>query len=337
MKIPDYNPPNEVQKICGLERMGLDDVFKIIFNMPVGEEEAFQIVEALADTDTAIDFFCKDEARAQNARRKIFRRIDRTILKRGNNPPMHDSFVVLRELYRMEEAGVPVCANELYLASKEYAEIAEESVQCLKDKAAELELSVTDKDIRGKTYVFPEEFLELNTMLEVVRKDIKHANMLKPEKLKMHIRKNSDGGERLVTHWDIFGAASGRIQSSDYNSQGLPKEIRKRCIVPPKGYCLVCADYVSEELVLVAVLTGDQKLLNDVLDGFDLHKAIASKLFSKDMDEVTAEERKLAKSVDFPYLYGAGDCTLTTIIEESDFDITVTEVKQAINAIFTQS
>ena len=76
MKIPFYNPPNEVQKICGLEHIGVDDVFKIIFDMPVGEEEAFQIVETLTDTDTAVDFFSKNEVKASNAREKIFRRVD---------------------------------------------------------------------------------------------------------------------------------------------------------------------------------------------------------------------------------------------------------------------
>ena len=333
MKIPFYNPPNEVQKICGLEHIGVDDVFKIIFDMPVGEEEAFQIVETLTDTDTAVDFFSKNEVKASNAREKIFRRVDRTFIKRGNDPPLQMSFSVLRELYRMNNAGVPVHAGELYKASYEFSEKAKESLQNLMTKAAELGISVTEKEIRGRTYSFPDEYPDLDTMLEEVRKDIKHANMLNTKKLQKYIFKDSNGWDRLITHWDIYGAASGRIQSSDYNSQGLPKEVRKCCIVPQKGYSHVCADYVSEELVLIAVLTGDQRLLDDVLDGFDLHKAIAGELFSKDIDAVTAEERKLVKSVDFPYLYGAGDCTLTTIIEEFGFDITVSQVKQAINAI----
>lgn len=333
-----YPLSSEMKSFCSIDAVKVSDIFKICSGSPVSQEEEFQVVEAISDTDTALAFYSSDVISAQAAKEVVFRKIGKLIKKHMADEDFITSFQVLCELYRMEAEGVPVNVTLLMEAADFYVEESQQSMHSLLQAAEEVGLQVSETEVRGRSFSFPPEFTELNTELAKVRKDIKHASMLKPEKLRKYLVEDSEGNTRLMTHWNIFGALSGRIQSSDFNVQGLPKKVREDCIVPKAGYSLIFSDYSSEELVLIAILTEDMSLLQEIVEGVDLHKKVAAEIFSKDVADVTKAERSLAKAVVFAYLYGAGDTTLKNIIAENWLDETVTVkvVKDAIHLTFAK-
>ncbi len=338
MREVSYPLAPEMQSFCGLDAVKVSDIFKICLDSPVSKEEEFQLVEAISDTDTAVAFYSSDAISAQAAKEYVFRKIGKLLKKHVADDGFKTSFLVLCELYRMEAEGVPVNVTLLMEASEFYIKESQRSMLCLLQAAEEVGLQVSEAEIRGKSFSFPAEFTELNTELAKVRKDIRHAGILKPEKLRKYLVIDSEGNSRLLARWNIYGALSGRIQSSDYNVQGLPKKVREDCIVPKTGYSIIFSDYVSEELVLIAILTSDMELLRKIVEGVDLHKKVAAAIFSKDIADVTKAERSLAKAVVFAFLYGAGDTTLKNIIAEcwQDGSVTVKAVKKAIHKTFAK-
>jgi DNA polymerase I-like protein with 3'-5' exonuclease and polymerase domains len=113
-----------------------------------------------------------------------------------------------------------------------------------------------------------------------------------------------DGG-RLYAGWRQLGCATGRMASASPNLQNLPGDIRyRRCFAAPPGRVLVKADYSQIELRIAAKVTGDAALLDAYARGDDLHKLTARRMTGK--AEVTKEERRLAKPVNFGLIYGLG-------------------------------
>ena len=337
MRTVIYKVPEDISAEI-IPEIKLSDLFKIMFDSPISDEEMFQVVEQIADMDIAVDFFSSNQKKYVLAEEVVFPKLSRMLNKRIKEPSAIVSLNVLKELYHMEDIGVPINAETLRYEANQVSKVCTESIIDLIAKAEKNQLTVTETDIRGSTFLFPAEFIELNTYLQVVRKNIKHANMLNLEKLSKYIFQDNCGKSRLRAQWDIFGALSGRIQSYNFNVQGLPKTIRQSCIQPSEGYSLICADYVSEELLLMAVLSSDEDMIDLVMKQEDLHKMIASYIFEKEVDQVTKEERSLAKKVDFPYLYGAGDTALKKIIMEnwSGVELSVTKVKSSIKKVFSK-
>ena len=337
MKTIYFEIPKDKQKDLQLKKAKIDDVLKICFNSPISEIKLFQMIKSISDLDTAIAFFSSNTNLRLLAEKIVFSKLVALVEEHRQDIGFTISFKVLRELYRMEQEGIPINKERLLQASDTYLKQSKHSVQELIKKADAVGITLSERDIRGRVFSFPAEYTELNVQLAKVRKDIRHADMLKREKINQYIVDDIQGNVRLMTKWDLYGSSSGRIQTSSFNIQGLQKQIREECIVARSGYSLILADYISEELVLIAILTEDMELLKEIMAGVDLHKKVASIIFSKDIANITKEERSLAKAVDFAYLYGAGDATLENIISDkwSDGRISVHKVKNAINQIFT--
>ena len=103
--------------------------------------------------------------------------------------------------------------------------------------------------------------------------------------------------------------ATGRISSTDPNLQNIPirnelgQEIRK-AFVAKEGCVFLDADYSQIELRLLAHLSGDENLIESYKSDSDIHKITASKVFHVPLDEVTKEQRRNAKAVNFGIVYG---------------------------------
>mgnify|MGYP006275565521 FL=1 len=114
---------------------------------------------------------------------------------------------------------------------------------------------------------------------------------------------------RLHTNFQQTGTATGRLSSVDPNLQNIPirdeegRRIRT-AFVPRKGYRFVSADYSQIELVILAHLSGDEALSEAFRTGEDVHRATAVKLFGMDADDVTPEQRRIAKTINFGVMYG---------------------------------
>jgi DNA polymerase-1 len=113
------------------------------------------------------------------------------------------------------------------------------------------------------------------------------------------LEKVEDG--RTYASWWQIGAGTGRMACSKRNLQNLPPEARKHVRVP-EGRVLVKADYSQIELRIAAKISGDERMLVAFAEGLDIHEITARSLTG--CEEVSKEERKLAKALNFGLLYG---------------------------------
>ncbi len=115
---------------------------------------------------------------------------------------------------------------------------------------------------------------------------------------------------RVHTTFNQALTATGRLSSSNPNLQNIPirteegREIRKAFVAGEPGWSMMSADYSQIELRLMAHLCGDAHLLDAFRHGVDVHAATAAKIFRVPLDEVTADQRRIAKTANFGIMYG---------------------------------
>jgi DNA polymerase-1 len=126
------------------------------------------------------------------------------------------------------------------------------------------------------------------------------------DKLPLQINRNTG---RVHTSYQQAVAATGRLSSTDPNLQNIPirspegRRIRQAFIAKP-DYCIVAADYSQIELRIMAHLSGDTGLLAAFAEDRDIHQATAAEVIGIPLAEVTAEQRRSAKMVNFGLIYG---------------------------------
>ena len=114
---------------------------------------------------------------------------------------------------------------------------------------------------------------------------------------------------RVHTHYGQAVAVTGRLSSNDPNLQNIPihtaegRRIREAFIAPP-GHVIVSADYSQIELRIMAHLSGDEALLHAFTAGLDVHRATAAEVFGLVPDQVSSEQRRYAKVINFGLIYG---------------------------------
>jgi DNA polymerase I len=114
---------------------------------------------------------------------------------------------------------------------------------------------------------------------------------------------------RVHTNYGQATAVTGRLASNDPNLQNIPvrtaegRRIRE-AFVASGGHAIVSADYSQIELRIMAHLSGDENLLRAFAAGEDIHRATAAEVFGRPLKEVSAEERRYAKTINFGLIYG---------------------------------
>src|SRR5258707_163032 len=132
--------------------------------------------------------------------------------------------------------------------------------------------------------------------------DVDRAAEYSPEQI------NQSSG-RIHTSYHQAVAATGRLSSTDPNLQNIPirtregRRIRQAFVAPP-GHSLVAADYSQIELRIMAHLSGDASLLRAFAEDRDVHQATAAEVFSTPLGEVSADQRRSAKAINFGLMYG---------------------------------
>jgi DNA polymerase-1 len=112
---------------------------------------------------------------------------------------------------------------------------------------------------------------------------------------------------RIHASYHVARTASGRASCSAPNLQQIPRDPRFRNLfVPEAGNALIVADYSSMELRAAAYISGDAAMKRAFDEGLDLHRITAARMSGKSLEEVTAEERKGAKAVNFGAIYCIG-------------------------------
>ncbi|SHK10259.1 DNA polymerase I [Anaerobranca californiensis DSM 14826] len=117
---------------------------------------------------------------------------------------------------------------------------------------------------------------------------------------------------KLHTTFNQTITATGRLSSTEPNLQNIPirleegKKIRK-AFIAPEGYKLLSFDYSQIELRILAHMSGDSNLIEGFLKGQDVHQRTASEVFGVPLDQVTEQQRRHAKAVNFGIVYGMSD------------------------------
>jgi len=142
---------------------------------------------------------------------------------------------------------------------------------------------------------------------------------------------------RIHSSFNQALAATGRLSSNNPNLQNIPiktpegRRVREAFKPRDKDHILLAADYSQIELRLIAEISKDEAMLDAFIKGLDIHTATASKVYEVDIDKVTPEQRRNAKTVNFSITYGAGATNLS-----NQLDISRKEAQELIKAYFTQ-
>ena len=142
---------------------------------------------------------------------------------------------------------------------------------------------------------------------------------------------------RVHSNFNQARAATGRLSSESPNLQNIPikdeagREIRKAFIPRDKDHILLAADYSQIELRLIADISKDEYMLEAFNKGLDFHKATAAKVYEVPFEEVTPDQRRNAKTVNFSIIYGAGATNLSR-----QLGIKRGEAKKLIETYFAQ-
>ena len=138
----------------------------------------------------------------------------------------------------------------------------------------------------------------------------------------------------IHTSFNQTVTTTGRLSSSNPNLQNIPvrdeqgKEVRK-AFIPEVGQEFFCADYSQIELRIMAHLSGDENLIEAFNAGQDIHAATAAKIFHKNLEEVSSDERRKAKTANFGIIYGISAFGLA-----ERMDVSRTEAKELIDGYF---
>jgi DNA polymerase-1 len=141
---------------------------------------------------------------------------------------------------------------------------------------------------------------------------------------------------RVHTSFNQAVAATGRLSSSDPNLQNIPirtqmgRTIRK-AFVADEGHVLLSADYSQVELRILAHMSQDESLIETFRLGADIHRTTASKMFGIAESDLTAEQRRAAKTINFGVLYGMSAFRLS-----NELNISTGQAKEWIEAYFAR-
>jgi len=142
---------------------------------------------------------------------------------------------------------------------------------------------------------------------------------------------------RIHSSFNQARAATGRLSSENPNLQNIPirdeagREIRKAFKPRNENYLLFSADYSQVELRLIADMSNEKAMLEAFNNGLDIHKATAAKIFKIPLEEVTPDQRRQAKTINFSIIYGAGATNLSR-----QLGISRVEAKNLIESYFKE-
>ncbi|MGH1439894.1 MAG: DNA polymerase I [Cellvibrionaceae bacterium] len=174
-----------------------------------------------------------------------------------------------------------------------------------------LELPVIKKTPKGAPSTAEEVLQELALDYPLPKILIEHRGLSKlkstyTDKLPQMINPTTG---RIHTSYHQAVTATGRLSSSDPNLQNIPirnaegRRIRQ-AFIAPEGYTIVAADYSQIELRIMAHLSNDAGLMDAFNQNLDVHRATASEVFDTELDNVTDEQRRSAKAINFGLIYG---------------------------------
>lgn len=134
-----------------------------------------------------------------------------------------------------------------------------------------------------------------------------------------------DADDKLHTQFLLYGTKTSRLASRSPNLQNFPGDMKPMFIPPSKDYLCVNVDQSAAELHVMAWMSQDKKMMDIFENRRDLHRETASGVFKKKPEDITDEERKIAKRVSFGTAYGISGPGLVGILEPEGIKISATQ------------
>ena len=235
---------------------------------------------------------------------------------------------VMPVLTAMESLGTLIDSDQLYQQSQELEQRLQQVEQQAHDQAGQVfnlgspkqlaeilfekqGLPVRKKTPKGAPSTAEEVLVELAEEYDLPRLILEHRSLAKLKSTytdKLPTMVNPDTG-RVHTSYHQAVAATGRLSSSDPNLQNIPirsvegRRIRQ-AFIAPEGYSVVAADYSQIELRIMAHLSNDEGLLKAFGEGRDIHRATAAEVFGVAEVDVSDNQRRSAKAINFGLIYG---------------------------------
>jgi DNA polymerase-1 len=233
---------------------------------------------------------------------KVLSGIERTGALVDDTLLFQQSQELAERLAELETQAWELAGQQFNLASpKQLAEIL----------FTKLEIPVLKKTAKGAPSTKEEVLQELALDYPLPKVLLEHRGLAKlkstyTDKLPVMINPTT---RRIHTSYHQAGTATGRLSSSDPNLQNIPirtaegRRVRQ-AFIAPEGHRLIAADYSQIELRIMAHLSGDQNLLKAFEQGQDVHKATAAEVFGVNLAQVTTDQRRSAKAINFGLIYG---------------------------------
>ncbi len=239
-------------------------------------------------------------------------------------------------LFEMEKTGIKIDTNQIKNLSEIYHEELDNLTQKIYNIANEefninspkqLQSILFEKlniEYKGKKSTSIEVLNSVKDRHEIVPHLIRYRKVAKLISTYLDGMLNcvKDDG-KIHTTFMQRTTSTGRLSSREPNLQNLPirddegRVLRKMFLSSFDGGTIISADYNQIELRLIANFSEDETMIADYLSGKDIHTATASKIFGVEMDDVTKNMRRVAKSVNFGIIYGIGAYGLSQNINSS--------------------
>ena len=140
---------------------------------------------------------------------------------------------------------------------------------------------------------------------------------------------------RIHSNFNQIGASTGRLSSTNPNLQNIPirtelgSKVREAFVAQDPDSLILAADYSQIELRLLAIFSRDPILVKTFSEGGDIHKSTAALIYNKSVEDVTGDERRSAKTINFGIIYGMGSTKLS-----KELNISQKEAKEFISNYF---
>jgi len=292
----------------------------------VAGKGARQLTFNQIDLETAAPYAAEDADVTMQLHRKLWSELCKTESLRKVYTDIEQPLVPV--LLAMEETGVLIDRKMLAQQSRELTRSMSKLEKAAHELAGgpfnlgspkqlqailfeQLQLPVIRKTPKGQPSTAEDVLMELANDYELPRVIIDYRGMSKlkstyTDKLPLQI---APGTGRVHTSYHQAVAATGRLSSTDPNLQNIPirtpegRRIRQ-AFIAPDGCVLLAADYSQIELRIMAHLSGDSGLQEAFAADQDIHRATAAEVFDAELDDVTADQRRSAKAINFGLMYG---------------------------------
>lgn len=262
------------------------------------------------------------------------------------NPVAIVEMAFVQEVAKLEMNGLPVDVEELERVLREQGKLLQKKVMEfmarhridpmspkqigeLLTRKAGIELPKTGKGNLSTEDRVLSEYSHIPIVGEILE-----IRSMKKTLEKLQEIKDNLNGNRIYPEFKQIGAITGRMASQNPNVQNIPRNLR-RIFKAEEGDLFVIADFSQIELRIASEYVGEERMIRALKEGRDLHRYTAGLFLNKPEEEITKEERQLAKAVNFGLIYGISARGLVEYAKTYGVDLSLEEAQSIRERFFS--